>query len=148
MNLSVRAHWKRHHNYVLIFLAWNHLLLHGNLSKIFQTLGGAFHLLSMQFFCPEIIFLGFHESISSSRLLLLHSFYHPHICFDIFLLILNLSSLKIWNSFGQVARFQLTRTIINKNLLRAMKIFHLLLFPIPSNNNYFPFSIKAIILKG
>ena len=145
MNLSVRARWKRRHNYVLIFLAWNHLLLHGNLGKIFQTLGGASHLLSMLFSCPEIIFLEFHESISSSRLLLRHSFYHLHICFDIFLLIQRLSSSKTRSFFKVKVHFLLTDTVKDKNQLALEKTFLLLRFPILLSNSCCPFSIKAII---
>lgn len=119
-----------------------------NLDKIYQTLDDAFLLLSkrcsyLNFIIPKLL-----RSNSSFHFLALHMICLLHICFNIFLLILNLNSLKIWNSFKQVARFQSTRIITSKSPPIAMQIFHLLQYPILSNNNYFPFSIMAIFLKG
>jgi hypothetical protein len=74
-----------------------------------------------------------------------HSFYHLHICFDIFLLIQRLSSSKTRSFFKVKVHFLLTDTVKDKNQLALEKTFLLLRFPILLSNSCCPFSIKATI---
>lgn len=92
------------------------------------------------------IFIMYHGSNASFHLLMKCKFCLPHICFNKFLLILHLNSLKIKSFFKAMDHFLLINIVINKNQPALMKIFPLLQYPILSSNNYFPFSIKAIFL--
>jgi hypothetical protein len=76
-----------------------------------------------------------------------HSFYLLHICFDKFLLIQHQDWQASLNSSIEEGLYRLFNTKAGMNQLGKVKTFLLHQYPILSNNNCFPFSIKAIFMQ-
>jgi hypothetical protein len=90
----------------------------------------------------------FLRSNSSFHLLEQHKFSLLRICFDKFLLIQHQDWQASLNFSKEEGLYRLFNTKAGMNQLGQVKTFLLHQYPILSNNNCFPFSIKAILMQG